>query len=36
MTNNESDALFACVKCHKRYQFEELSSGDMICKVNNI
>ncbi|KAK3097859.1 hypothetical protein FSP39_013894 [Pinctada imbricata] len=25
-------ALFACTKCHKRYPFEDLSSGEQLCK----
>ncbi|XP_039293387.1 protein FAM76A isoform X2 [Nilaparvata lugens] len=29
---NNSTALFACSKCFKRYPFEDLSSGQQLCK----
>lgn len=32
MSNNKS-ALFACSKCFKRYPYEDLSSGQQLCKV---
>lgn len=33
MSNNNKSALFACSKCFKRYPYEDLSSGQQLCKV---
>lgn len=30
---NNTQALFACSKCFSRHPFEELSSGQQLCKV---
>ncbi|XP_024085009.1 protein FAM76A isoform X2 [Cimex lectularius] len=32
MSNNSSTALFACSKCFTKHPFEELSSGQQLCK----
>ena len=32
--NTRMEALFACARCHSRHPFEELSSGDQLCKVS--
>lgn len=28
----QGDMLFACTNCHKKYKFEQLSSGQQLCK----
>lgn len=33
MSNTASTPLFACSRCFSRHPFEELSTGEQLCKV---
>lgn len=35
MSNTASTPLFACSRCFSRHPFEELSTGEQLCKVRN-
>lgn len=32
-TANNTMALYACTRCNSRYPFDDLSDGEMLCKV---
>lgn len=36
MSNTASTPLFACSRCFSRHPFEELSTGEQLCKVRNV